>query len=146
MSVSFRPFSNADLAGYQRWFDDAEVARRMAYPSPEWMDYIKTPDVLCFVASEGSEKSAAVLQMDIDPNGCGHLSLVVHPDLRHAGVGARVLTAFVMGPGQNMDELCASIDPDNAASLAIAKRAGFVVENACDKDGLVSLIRPANAA
>ncbi|MEM1237482.1 MAG: GNAT family N-acetyltransferase [Pseudomonadota bacterium] len=145
MTLKFRPFVDPDLAGFQRWFEDPEIARRLDFPSQEWLDYVKTPDAGCLVVCEEGT-AVAVVQMDHDPSGCEHLSLVVNPKHRHAGIGARVMTAFFAGPGKKMRELCACIDPDNKASLALAKRLGFSIENTCDRDGMVTVIRQRSAA
>ena len=77
--------------------------------------------------ADGRIVGSAALRLHRRPRTSGEVGYWVAPDARRAGVGTgavRLLTAFALGPlGLPFVEIV--ISPDNAASLALARRAGF---------------------
>jgi L-amino acid N-acyltransferase YncA len=137
MQVEFRSFEQADLDVIRSWFDDAETARRMSYPTDEWFAYVSSDIARCWVATDVDGEVLAHIQVDRADAERGYVDLVVRPDLRGRGLGTAVLKAFVTGPGRAYAALEGAIAPDNAASLACAQRSGFDLLPEPDQDGFI---------
>jgi len=65
MRMTFRFFTRDDLAEFRAWFDDAELSRRLSFPTDQWFAYVTAGDsARCWAASDGSRIVAAV---QVDP-------------------------------------------------------------------------------
>ncbi|MBT9372620.1 GNAT family N-acetyltransferase [Rhizobium sp. CSW-27] len=136
MQITFRPLASDDLPELHTWFKDAELSRRLSFPTDDWFAYVTAgADARCWVASDAGEL-IAMIQVDREDSERGYLDLAVRPQLRGQGIGTAVLKAFLSGPGGIYGILEGRIEPDNAASLACCRRCGFEILPELDADGL----------
>ena len=135
--ITFRLFEAADLLEFRSWFADAELARRLSYPTDEWFDYVKGPAVRCWAALDATGQMIAELQIDQDCNRSGYFDIAIKPPLRRQGLGTKVLKAFIDGPGRIYTTLEAAVEPGNIASLACLRRCGFDEHLHPDEDGFM---------
>lgn len=137
MQIIFRLLTSNDLPELCRWFEDAELSRRLSFPTDEWFAYVTVGETArCWVALDGG-KIIAAIQVDREDAELGYLDLAVRPSLRGQGIGTAVLAAFLSGPGRAYATLEGRIEPDNAASLACCRRCGFEILTKPDSDGLL---------
>jgi RimJ/RimL family protein N-acetyltransferase len=140
MQIIFRPVESDDLPELRAWFNDSELSRRLSFPTDDWFAYVTAgADACCWVALDAG-KVIAMMQVDREDSERGYLDLAVCPHLRGQGIGAAVLTAFLLGPGGIYRILEGRIEPDNAASLACCRRCGFEILPELDADSLVPAI------
>ncbi len=140
MQIIFRLISSNDLPVLRKWFEDAELSRRLSFPTDEWFAYVTAgADARCWLALDAGER-VAVIQVDREGSELGYLDLAVRPSLRGQGIGMGVLAAFLSGPGCDYAVLEGRIEPDNAASLACCRRCGFEILPTPDADGLLPAI------
>jgi len=140
MHIIFRPLVSDDLPELRTWFEDAELSRRLSFPTDEWFAYVKAGAAArCWVALDAG-RIIAVTQVDREGSERGYLDLAVRPHLRGRGIGTTVLAAFLSGPGLAYATLEGRIEPDNAASLACCRRCGFEILPTPDADGLLPAI------
>lgn len=140
MQFTFRPFTSDDLVELRSWFEDAELSRRLSFPTDEWFVYVTAGDAArCWMALAAGQTVAEV-QVDREGLERGYIDLAVRPDLRGQRIGAAVLSAFLSGPGQAYPILEGRIEPDNAASLACCRRCGFMLLPEPDTDGFIQAI------
>lgn len=140
MQITFRPFTRRDLSALRAWFVDAELARRLSFPTDAWFAHVAaSPAARCWAAVEAGMMIATV-QVDRDGEGPGYLDLAVRPDRRGQGLGTAMLAAFLAGPGRDYPVLEGRIAPDNAASLACCRRCGFTLLAERDEDGFVRVV------
>ncbi|WP_068412247.1 GNAT family N-acetyltransferase [Labrenzia sp. OB1] len=140
MQIIFRPLTRDDLPELRTWFEDAELSRRLSFPTDEWFAYVDAgAAALCWMALDAG-KMFAVMQVDREDSERGYLDLAVRPDLRGQGFGTAVMRAFLSGPGRAYAILEGRIEPDNVASLAVSRRCGFEILPELDADGLFPAI------
>jgi RimJ/RimL family protein N-acetyltransferase len=142
--LRFRRIDRDDLEAYAAWFEDAETARRMSFPDPDWLDYVTHADggSVAEVATLGPAAApAAVLQYDIEGDGGISLLMAVRPDLRGRGVGFRVLEGFIARVADRFAHVDAWVDTDNAAALALLRKLSFRPVATLDEDGSIQLRR-----
>ena len=135
-----RPFAADDLPMLREWFRDGELSRRLSYPTDAWFAHIQGPESRCWMVCREDGQAIAVIQVDRDDSGTGFIDLSVKPDLRGNGVGTASLRLFLQTEGHAFPSLCGSIEPDNRASVGCAQKAGFVVADVLDDDGLLPVI------
>lgn len=142
VAVEFRNLRTEDAAVLASWFSDAELARRVSMPDAAWMNYVlNDPVAHAWVGTNAAGEIICEVQVDQDPGGGeAFIEFYIRPDLRGQGLGAALLGAFIDGPGRRYQRFLASVAPDNAASLACARRCGFR-RVATEADGLVWLSR-----
>lgn len=140
MQIIFRLLAGNDLPELRTWFEDAELSRRLSFPTDEWFAYVTAGVAArCWVALDAG-RIVAVMQVDRQDSELGYLDLAVRPSLRGQGIGTAVLAAFLTGPGRAYATLEGRIEPDNAASLACCRRCGFEILPNPDADGLFPAI------
>jgi len=140
MQITFRPFTRDDLPEFRAWFLDAELSRRLSFPSDQWLAYVTAGDAArCWMALAAGQAVAEV-QVDQENSERGYLDLAVRPDLRGRGVGTAVLSAFQSGPGKAYQVLEGRITPDNVASIACCRRCGFTILPELDAEGFIQAI------
>ena len=62
MQITFRLLDAADLEFYRSWFNDAELARRLSYPTDDWFAYVAATDASrCWVALDENGGMIAAL-------------------------------------------------------------------------------------
>jgi RimJ/RimL family protein N-acetyltransferase len=135
MQLNLRRLLPHDLPEFRSWFGDAELARRLAYPTDEWHAAVSRGGQQCWIAVDNSHGMVAVTQVERDGD-VGYIAIAVKPDLRQRGFGTAALTAFTAGPGREYAALDGRIEPNNIASLACARKCGFCILDALDDDGL----------
>ena len=116
-----------DLLMLQSWFQDAEHARRIDYPTQQWFDFVTTvSNRFARVAYEGNAPIGFV-QYECKPDGTASLAYYVRPDLRGRGYGKQLLQAILAAPDSiHATAIWAGVDPDNLASLRCFEAVGFV--------------------
>lgn len=140
MQIIFRPLARNDLQALRIWFEDAELSRRLSFPTDEWFAYVTAgADASCWVALDAG-RIIALMQVDREDSDKGCLDLAVDPSLRGQGFGTAALTAFLSGPGTAYAILEGRIAPDNAASIGTCRRCGFQILTEPDADGLLVAI------
>lgn len=140
MHITFRPLKNDDLPELRSWFEDAELSRRLSFPTDEWFAYVTVGDAArCWVALV-VDRIVAEVQVDREDSERGYLDFAVRPNLRGKGVGAAVLSKFLTGPGRAYSVLEGRIEPDNLASVSCCQRCGFVMLPERDADGFIQAI------
>jgi RimJ/RimL family protein N-acetyltransferase len=115
-----------DLATIQSWFQDAELRRRLAFPSREWLAFVSAdPDEVAQVACEDGVPVGFV-QVEREPDGTATLAFCVRPDLRGRGYGKRILRAALDSPHlADVGTIRGGVEPDNEASLRCLRAFGF---------------------
>lgn len=142
MPINFRVLMADDLSEWRRWFGDAELFRRVAFPDGSWWNHVSIDPGACSWLAWSRGQALAQVQVDRDADGCGWISLAVRPDRRGQGLGSQVLAAFLAGPGRDYPRLCGCIEPDNLASLACFRRCGFEVGAKPDDEGFFHAVFP----
>ena len=139
MQITFRTFTSEDLSEFRAWFEDAELSRRLSFPTDDWFAYVTAGDAAgCWVALHAGQIIAEV-QVDREAPERGYLAFAMRPDHRGRGLGKVVLSAFLSGPGQAYPLLEGRIESDNVASLACCRRCGFTFLPAPDADGFIQV-------
>lgn len=141
MNLAFASFSAADFAEYRAWFGDTETSRRLSQPDPAWLAYVTAGGaVACWTVRDASGDLVAVIQADAEPDDPSRATVcvTVAPTRRQQGVGTAALRAFLAGEGRRFAILEGRIEPDNAASIAMTRAAGFTQMVAePDEDGML---------
>ncbi|MDX8443495.1 GNAT family N-acetyltransferase [Mesorhizobium australafricanum] len=140
MQISFRLFTVDDLPEFRAWFADAELSRRLSFPTDEWFAYVTAGGAARSWVALDADRMIAQMQVDREDAERGYLDLAMRPHLRGRGLGAAVLAAFLSGPGRAYPILEGRIEPDNAASLACCRRCGFVILPEPDADGFIQAV------
>ncbi|EKF17771.1 GNAT family N-acetyltransferase [Nitratireductor pacificus] len=135
-----RPFGADDLSILREWFRDRELSRRLSYPTDAWFAHIQGPKSQCWIVCQEDGQAIAAIQVDREDDGVGFIDLAVKPDLRGKGIGTASLRHFLQTEAPAFRVLSGSIEPDNRASIGCAQKAGFVVADALDDDGLLPVI------
>ena len=120
---------------------DPEIARWTHVPSPYTLEDARSWIVLAAVerergtglhllaerAADGCVVGSAALRLHRHPRKSGEVGYWVAPGARRTGVGTRAVTllaGFALGPLE-LPFVEIVVSPDNTASLALARRAGF---------------------
>lgn len=121
----FHRLDKAEMCLLSTWFEDVELRRRIQPPATEGFTYVsQTPGLYAWLVYDGSI-AVGQLQLDTYSDDTGSLALVINPPLRHQGYGQRVLRAFLARPEvKSLQQLKATIAPDNAAALQCLNRWG----------------------
>lgn len=140
MQIIFRPLASDNLPELRTWFEDAELSRRLSFPTDEWFAYVTAGVAArCWVALDAGRIIAEV-QVDREDAERGYFDFAVRPDLRGQRIGVAVISAFLSGPGRAYLLLEGRIEPDNAASLACCRRCRFTILPERDSDGFIQAI------
>ncbi|MEV6525768.1 GNAT family N-acetyltransferase [Longispora sp. NPDC051575] len=148
--LALRPYVPEDEEGFVRLFSDADVTRWMGIPrDPRALfrrgftePHLITWDVWAIVEGDGYVGHAEI-KPSPDPQVDGHeLVYALLPEAWGRGLGTEVaeaVTAHGLG-ALGLAEVHATVDPDNAASLALLRRLGYAdVRDLVDpSDGEVS--------
>jgi RimJ/RimL family protein N-acetyltransferase len=163
--VELRPFTRELLHLVDPWFDDAETQRwlggaewprRMldlgdrplgefrgametgrfrwlAYDGDRAIGYCDAGTFNRWTTWDGRQVIASL------PAPCAGIAYVVDPSVRRRGYGVAVLAALVRAPEVVAIELfAAGVEPNNVASVACLRRAGFVaLEPKPDFEGMI---------
>ena len=136
MQLTVRHLLPQELPEIRSWYEDAELARRLTYPTDEWYTAVSREGQESWVAVDETNTIVAKMQVDRDGD-IGYIDLAVRPELRRRGFGSAALMAFIAGPGKAYSMLEGRIEPDNIASLACVRRCGFRLLDEFDDDGLI---------
>ncbi len=140
MNVRFRLLNETDLPILRSWFEDAELSRRLSFPTDDWFAHVTSPAACCWIGVDDAGEIVARVQVDREDAERGYIDLTVRPDLRGRGLGVAVLGSFILGPGSAYPILEGRIAPDNVASLACVRRCGFEILQEPDEDGLIRAV------
>lgn len=136
MELRFSQFAPGDLAEYGAWGDARTPEGRLADPAADWQAYVMGAAGAWAVRDAGGEL-IAVVETQGDASR-GYISVTVAPAHRGRGIGAEALRAFQAGPGAHFAVLEGRIAPHNAASLSMARKAGFTLMSPeADRDGML---------
>ncbi|GAA0572844.1 GNAT family protein [Caenispirillum bisanense] len=140
--LAFHPVTASDLPDLESWFADADLARRLEAPTPDWLAHVSggTEAAAWVVRPVGGGPALALMQADRDGPGRAVIAIAVRRECRHAGLGRRVLDTFADGPGSAHAVLVATVEPDNLAALRCLQHAGFRPAGQ-DDDGFLVLER-----
>ena len=120
----------------RRWFDDdAEGNRRLAfYAQPAlWFSLLGPTRHGWLVIDQ--DQPVGFLDIEVD-GGCGYIAYYVAPAFRGVGYGNQALRLMLETARElGIAKLEGGVDPDNAASLAALKRAGFEI-GPVDEEGM----------
>lgn len=130
--VILRRARSEDLAMFHAAMSDPAVMRYWSTPPHE--DLATSRDwVEAMVAADYTISDDFVIEVDGRPAGklgcwrLPELGYLLHPDFHGRGYASAALTGFVEYiRGRGLPALKTDVDPRNAASLALLKRAGFV--------------------
>ena len=137
--VVFRPIAADDLDELRLWFEDAELSRRLSYPTADWFSYVTgAGNARCWIA-EAEGEPVAQLQVDHVPGEPAYLDIAIRPALRGKGMGQLILSRFLDGPGRIYSVLIGYVEPDNFASLRCCQKCGFSLAKELDADGLIKV-------
>ena len=121
----------------QRWFaDDEEGIRRLEfYAQPElWFALLGPTRLGWFVIVD--DHPVGFIDMEIDGES-GYIAYYVAPEFRGLGYGTQTLQVMLDKARElGLALLDGGVDPDNAASIAALKRAGFEV-GPLDEEGML---------
>ncbi|WP_158271733.1 GNAT family N-acetyltransferase [Methylosinus sporium] len=126
-----------DLSKFRAWFHDDELRRRLSFPTDDWFAYVTAGDAARSWAALYAGEIIAQVQVDRESPERGCLAFAMRPDRRGRGLGKRVLSAFLSGPGLAYPVLEGQIEFDNVASLACCRRCGFTIAHEPDADGFI---------
>jgi RimJ/RimL family protein N-acetyltransferase len=136
MDLTFTPFRPADLAEYTRWFSDNATSRHLSNPDATWLAHVMG-EAGAWAVRDPTGALLAVLEVEPDGDR-GYISVTVAPERRGQGIGADAIRRFHAGPGAHYTVLEGRIEPRNEASLAMIRKAGFVLTAAePDADGML---------
>ena len=140
--VTLRAWRNSDAAAITKMFQDPEAIRWTRAPSPyherdafEWLASLPTQlrrgDALPLaVTSSADGELLASVDLRIRGEGRAEFGYVVAAWARRRGVGTRALRLYARWAFEKLGlvRLELLVQPDNAASLAFAEKAGFTRE------------------
>lgn len=136
MELTFSPFRPADLAEYAAWFADGETSRRLSHPDAAWLAHVMG-EAGAWAVRDAAGALVAVVEAEGDP-ARGYVSVTVAPSRRGHGIGPEAIRRFHAGPGARFAVLEGRISPQNAASLSMARKAGFaLMSSEPDHDGML---------
>jgi RimJ/RimL family protein N-acetyltransferase len=132
MELIFTRFLPGDLAEYASWFSEADGARRPQLDA-DWRAYVMNG----WAVRDETGVLVAVVEAGGDVSR-GYVSVTVAPERRGQGIGGEAIRLFHSGPGSHFAVLEGRIAPDNAASISMIQKAGFVlISPEPDGDGLL---------
>jgi RimJ/RimL family protein N-acetyltransferase len=136
MNLKFTPFRPSDLAEYAAWFDEAETPRRLSHPDAAWLAHVMG-EAGAWAIRDDAGILVAVIEAEAYADRA-FVSVTVVPTRRGQGIGAEAVRRFHAGPGAEYAVLEGRIAPRNEASLAMARKAGFIlITPEPDQDGML---------
>jgi RimJ/RimL family protein N-acetyltransferase len=136
MDLTLTQFRPADLAEYSAWFADKETSRWLSNPDATWLAHVMGA-AGAWAVRDADGTLVAVLEAEPTGRRC-YISVTVAPDRRGKGIGAMSVKKFHVGPGAGYAVLEGRISPQNAASLTMVRKAGFVLMTPePDADGML---------
>lgn len=143
-SFGFTRFSSDDLAAYRAWFADPATAQRLSAPDADWFRYVTSGPAEAWAVRDRRGALVAVVEVEADDAepARGYVAVTVDPARRRQGIGRGVLRALPSAVVRRFKVLEGRVEPDNAASLAVTRAAGFrEVGAAADADGMLRFER-----
>jgi len=125
MPTAFRLATDADIDVYRAWFADPVLAGRLSEPTPDWRRHVRTEGCALWVALDDQSRPVAFFQTETDEHGMW-IDAAIDPARRGQGRMAAILRDFLAGPMADAQHVIAEVEADNAASLALLVRCGFV--------------------
>src|SRR3954453_22007132 len=149
--IELRSWRNSDAADITRMFQDAEAIRWTRAPSPyregdafQWLASLPTQmrrgDALPLAVTDTSDgKLLGSIDIRMRGEGRAEFGYVIGAWARRRGIGTRALSLYSPWCFENLDvaRLELLVQPDNEASLALGRRAGFVEEGLLRSHSLV---------
>jgi RimJ/RimL family protein N-acetyltransferase len=137
MDLKFTPFRPTDLAEYTTWFPDGGISRGVSNPDALWMALVMG-EAGAWAVRDAEGAFVAVVEAEPHGDSRCYVSVTVAPERRGQGIGADAIRRFHAGPGAQYRVLEGKVAPDHAASVAMAKKAGFVLTSPePDSDGML---------
>jgi RimJ/RimL family protein N-acetyltransferase len=134
----------------QSWFQDAELKRRLAFPSESWFEFVTTDPVQRAQIAYESSTPVGFVHYEHESDGRVALAFGVRPDLRGRGYGKRILRAVLASPElASVERVWGGVEPDNVASIRCLTAVGFTSEPYPEEPSMVKMIyhrRPARPA
>jgi len=149
--IEMRAWRNSDAADITRMFQDDDAVRWTRAPSPyregdafQWLASLPTQmrrgDALPLAVTDVTD-GTLLGSIDVRMRGEGRAEFgyVIGAWARRRGIGTRALSLYSRWSFANLDvaRLELLVQPDNEASLALGRRAGFVEEGLLRSHSLV---------
>ena len=125
MQLTVRHLLPQELPEIRSWYEDAELARRLTYPTDEWYTAVSREGQESWVAVDETNTIVAKMQVDRDGD-IGYIDLAVRPELRRRGFGSAALMAFIAGPGKAYSMLEGGFSQTTSQALLASVDADFV--------------------
>ncbi|UCH36448.1 MAG: GNAT family N-acetyltransferase [Armatimonadota bacterium] len=139
----FAPIDEAGWRAFESWWrGNAELQRSYTPPTEAYHAYLRTDaNVFGRMVYEHGEPMALV-QVDLEAEGTGHVALVVRPELWNRGHGRRVLGALVKQPElSRLKRIVANVHVNHSRSQRCFAGAGFVQQGTePDEDGFLTFV------
>lgn len=137
----FDPMTQHYLPLLEKWFEDAELRRRLGgmLPLQNFFDYVQSePDYFWWVAVD-ADRPVGMAFMQIEPGEPQGFGFFVRPDLRRRGYGTRILKMLPARPeAASATVWQVGIEADNFASQRCVAALGFVPDgNGPDAGGFL---------
>jgi ribosomal protein S18 acetylase RimI-like enzyme len=142
MSLTFHILSEHQLALFKTWFTDPAIKQRIAFPTDQWFDYVRsTPDVYAWMIFDG-EIPVGYVQLDVEGDNCGSAAFAVRSEYRGQGYGKRILSELVNRQEViGLNSIEGYVEVDNISGQQCLISAGFQQVNTLpDKDGMIKFV------
>jgi L-amino acid N-acyltransferase len=141
MAISIREATDADLPAVLEIFNHEVIASPYLYVETpvtiddrrKWLDHHRVASMPVLVATEPGEQAEILGYASLSPyrpssgyRFTGEISVYVAPFAQRRGIGSRLLSSlFDEAQARGLHALVASIDSENAPSVALFERSGF---------------------
>ncbi|MBN1670423.1 MAG: GNAT family N-acetyltransferase [Kiritimatiellae bacterium] len=116
-------FHESNLPELKQWWEVG--VEFVQAPTDKWAQYVCENDNVHGFCSIENERITAYSQTDVE-NGTGHISIVTNPLLCRRGFGTKHLRELEeLLPSLGVNRLVASIEVENAPSIAFFQKHGY---------------------
>ena len=131
--ITLRRFADPDLPQLRRWFGHEAVRKRISAPDANWLTHIRSDNVTCYTICDVTGAMIGFIQVDKDGADDLWFDMIIAPWMQNKGIGTKALQQLCAQTKSTA--LCATVEPDNAASIRCLIKSGFMADSAPDTDG-----------